>query len=60
MKEVNHTVRQIQNAEIVMDPYPHVQVMDVFPDNLYACMMQHLPEKTSTAGASTRPILIAT
>ena len=40
---VQHTVAAIKAARLVMDPYPHVQVFNVFPDALYACMMQKLP-----------------
>ena len=38
-----HSARQIRGAKLVMSPYPHVQVFNIFPDALYACIVQKLP-----------------
>jgi len=38
-----HTARRIKEAVVVMEPYPHVQVFGIFPERLYACIMQKMP-----------------
>ena len=38
-----HTANAIKKATLVMEPYPHVQVFNIFPNGLYACIMQKMP-----------------
>ena len=42
-KALAHTAKRIREAELVLDPYPHVQVFNIFPDALYACIMSKMP-----------------
>ena len=41
-EQVAYTVSQVQKADVVLEPYPHVQVYDIFTPALYACMMQQV------------------
>ena len=39
-----HLTYKVANAPIHSFPYPHCYVPDVFPDDFYAAMQQHLPD----------------
>ncbi|MBY0529784.1 MAG: hypothetical protein K2P51_06295 [Rhabdochlamydiaceae bacterium] len=39
-----HISRQIQNAELCLDPYPHFFVEQIFPEDFYEELLAHLPE----------------
>lgn len=41
--EAIYTANQIRNATLRLDPYPHLQVYDIFPDRLYACIVRKIP-----------------
>jgi hypothetical protein len=38
-----HFAARLREAEVVMDPYPHYYVENVFPDDYYRELLAHLP-----------------
>src|SRR4051794_19671730 len=38
-----HVVAGLRASEIVLEPYPHYYLENVFPDDYYQAMLSHLP-----------------
>jgi hypothetical protein len=38
-----HIARAVINAKLILHPYPHIYVRDIFPDALYESMERDLP-----------------
>jgi len=41
---LSHIVNRLRAAEVVMEPYPHYYIENLFPDSYYQALLQHLPE----------------
>jgi hypothetical protein len=39
----SHLERAVRQAELQTDPFPHAVIDNVFPDDLYACLLRGLP-----------------
>ncbi len=39
-----HFVNRLRTAEVMLDPYPHYCLENVFPDEYYQALLSHLPE----------------
>ncbi|HZZ93712.1 MAG TPA: hypothetical protein VFE23_14220 [Usitatibacter sp.] len=44
-RTIEHVVRAIDAAPAIADPFAHLQLAGVFPDDLYAEMMEAMPDK---------------
>jgi hypothetical protein len=42
---LDHVVSGIRSAKFDNEPWPHLQVLNVFPDDFYAAMLDQLPSK---------------
>lgn len=38
-----HVVARLRSAEVVAEPYPHYYLENVFPDDYYRALLEHLP-----------------
>jgi hypothetical protein len=43
---LDHVVERLRAAEVVLDPYPHYYLENVFPDDYYQTLLRSLPEST--------------
>ena len=41
-----HVVERLRAAEVVLEPYPHYYLENVFPDDYYQTLLRNLPEST--------------
>ena len=47
MNPLSHFVNRLREAEVLLDPYPHFCLDNVFPDEYYQTLLAHLPSSTS-------------
>jgi hypothetical protein len=47
MNPLTHVVNRLREAEVMLDPYPHYCLENVFPDDYYQAMLRNLPGSTS-------------
>lgn len=41
-----HVVDRLRASELILEPYPHYYLENVFPDDYYQTLLSHLPEST--------------
>lgn len=41
---IQHVMKRLANATLATDPYPHFHVTDIFPEDFYQEILDHLPE----------------
>ena len=41
-----HVVERLRSAEVLLDPFPHYYLENVFPDDYYQALLANLPEST--------------
>jgi hypothetical protein len=42
-----HVVARLRSSEVVLEPYPHYYLENVFPDDYYRALLNHLPESAA-------------
>ena len=47
MSVLSHVISRLREAEVLLDPYPHFCLDNIFPDDYYAAMLRHLPGSAS-------------
>jgi len=47
MNPLTHFVNRLREAEVLLDPYPHFCLDNIFPDDYYRTLLQNLPSSTS-------------
>ena len=40
---VAHVVRRLRESDVILDPFPHYYLEDVFPDDYYRALLSYLP-----------------
>ena len=42
-----HIVARLRDAQVVLEPYPHYYLENVFPEDYYQLLLEHLPESAA-------------